>query len=61
MTPASLSEIAKATGGQLSGKDVPVTGYSTDTRSIKSGDVYFCLRGDRLNVVPQMILLPGYR
>ena len=38
MTPASLSEIAKATGGQLSGKDVPVTGYSTDTRSIKSGD-----------------------
>jgi len=49
MTPASLSEIAKATGGQLSGKDVPVTGYSTDTRSIKSGDVYFCLRGDRFD------------
>jgi len=49
MTPVALSEIVKATGGQLSGDDAAVHGYSTDTRSINAGDVYFCLRGDRFD------------
>jgi len=38
MTPVALSEIVKATGGQLSGDDAAVHGYSTDTRSINAGD-----------------------
>jgi len=45
MTPVSLSQIAGATDGTLIGADCSVTGHSTDTRTVATGDVYFCLRG----------------
>ncbi len=49
MTPVSLSQIANAADGKLLGKDCSVFGYSTDTRTVTNGDVYFCLRGDNFD------------
>ena len=49
MAAFSLSEIIKATGGILSGtadKDKRVTGISTDTRTLKEGEVFFALKGE---------------
>ena len=44
-----LSQLAQDAGGHLEGADVAIAGVSTDTRSIKPGDVYFCLRGERFD------------
>lgn len=41
--------IAAATKGHLAGSDGPVTGVSIDTRTLKSGDAYFAIRGDRFD------------
>ena len=49
MTPVTLSQIATATDGKLTGADCPVESYSTDTRTVAAGDVYFCLRGDNFD------------
>jgi len=49
VTPVSLSQLAEATGGRLTGADCVITGYSTDTRTVSAGDVYFCLRGDNFD------------
>lgn len=53
----TLEEIKRATGGKTVYKTkepvyaafVNVSGVSTDTRSIKEGDVFFALRGERFN------------
>ncbi len=53
----TLEEIKRATGGKTVYKTkepvyaafVNVSGVSTDTRTIKEGDVFFALRGDRFN------------
>lgn len=49
MTPVSLSQLAEATGGRLTGADCVIKGYSTDTRTVSPGDIYFCLRGDNFD------------
>lgn len=49
MTPVTLSQLAAATDGVLSGADCSITGFSTDTRTVVSGDVYFCLRGENFD------------
>ena len=41
------SDVASATRGQLVGPDVDVSGFSVDTRSLKSGEMFVALRGDR--------------
>ncbi|MDH5651524.1 MAG: UDP-N-acetylmuramoyl-tripeptide--D-alanyl-D-alanine ligase [Gammaproteobacteria bacterium] len=40
-----LSEAAVATGGEVMGADVLFTGAGTDTRTIKSGELFIALRG----------------
>jgi len=49
MTPVSLSELAASVDGQLTGTDCRIAGFSTDTRTLNHGDVYFCLRGDNFD------------
>lgn len=45
MIPLLLSEIAVAAEGQLVGIDVYIESISTDSRSLKSGDVFLALKG----------------
>lgn len=49
MTPVSLSQLASAVDGKLTGDDCQISGFSTDTRTVNGGDVYFCLRGDKFD------------
>jgi UDP-N-acetylmuramoyl-tripeptide--D-alanyl-D-alanine ligase len=41
----TLGEITNLVGGELIGENSEVTGISTDTRTIKKGEVFFALRG----------------
>src|SRR5437870_4869444 len=46
----SLEEISKAVGGTLDGpENVKVRGYSIDTRTINSGDLFFAIKGPRFD------------
>jgi UDP-N-acetylmuramoyl-tripeptide--D-alanyl-D-alanine ligase len=45
----SLSVFARACGGELSGADRAYTGVSTDTRTLKPGELFVALRGPRFN------------
>ena len=47
----SIETVIKATGGSLTQGDprTPVTGVSTDSRSIKPGELFFALRGERFD------------
>ena len=49
MTPVSLSQLASSADGQLIGADCLMSGFSTDTRTVTEGDVFFCLRGDKFD------------
>lgn len=42
----TAEEIAGATGGKLYGADIEVTGVSTDTRTIRSGELFVAIRGE---------------
>ena len=42
-----LSEIAKITGGRLMGKDVEVSGFSIDSRTVKKGQCFVAIKGSR--------------
>lgn len=42
----TLSQWAGVTGGQVVGNDLNVTEISTDTRTLKEGDVYVALKGE---------------
>ncbi len=44
-----LSKIAAVTGGRLVGVDLSLTGVSTDTRAIESGQLFIALRGERFD------------
>jgi UDP-N-acetylmuramoyl-tripeptide--D-alanyl-D-alanine ligase len=44
-----LAEAAAALGGRTSATDVIFTGVSTDSRSIKEGDLFVALRGERFD------------
>jgi UDP-N-acetylmuramoyl-tripeptide--D-alanyl-D-alanine ligase len=45
----TLAEFARACGGQLAGTDRAFTGVSTDTRTLKAGELFVALRGPRFN------------
>ena len=44
-----LAEAAAALGGRASGGDALFTGVSTDSRSLREGDLFVALRGDRFD------------
>lgn len=45
----TLSEAASVLDARLSGSDATFTGVSTDTRTIRKGDLFVALRGDRFD------------
>jgi UDP-N-acetylmuramoyl-tripeptide--D-alanyl-D-alanine ligase len=45
----ALSVFAQTCGGELAGKDRSYTGVSTDTRTLKPGELFVALRGPRFN------------
>ncbi len=45
----TLSQFAQVCGGELGGADRAYTGVSTDTRTIKPGELFVALRGPRFN------------
>jgi len=49
MIELKLSEIAPALGAIHRGKDVKITGITTDTRQIKAGSLYIALSGERFD------------
>lgn len=49
MIPVSLEWLTEAVDGTLTGDNIEVTGVSTDTRTIKSGDVFIALVGPNFN------------
>lgn len=44
-----LSQMAHAIGAEFYGQDQSIQGFSTDTRSLKKGDVFVALRGERFD------------
>ena len=42
-----LSEAAQALAGRVQGRDIEFAGVSTDTRTLKPGDLFVALRGER--------------
>ena len=44
-----LAEAAATLGARTSGSDVLFTGVSTDSRSIRAGDLFVALRGERFD------------
>ena len=45
----TLEEFARSCGGTLIGADRAYTGVSTDTRTLKAGELFVALRGPRFN------------
>jgi UDP-N-acetylmuramoyl-tripeptide--D-alanyl-D-alanine ligase len=45
----SLEQVARWTGGTLHGTDGLSTGYSIDSRTLHSGDLFFAVRGERFD------------
>jgi len=45
----SLADAASMTGGRASGGNPQFTGVSTDTRTLRSGDLFVALRGERFD------------
>jgi len=45
----TLAEFARACGGELAGADRGYSGVSTDTRTLKPGELFVALRGPRFN------------
>ena len=44
-----LSQVAQATQGRLIGRDVEVTGVTTDTRAVADGQLFIALSGERFD------------
>jgi UDP-N-acetylmuramoyl-tripeptide--D-alanyl-D-alanine ligase len=49
MEPRALTYIADACGATLRGKDGLATGISTDSRTIRPGDIFFAIKGERFD------------
>jgi UDP-N-acetylmuramoyl-tripeptide--D-alanyl-D-alanine ligase len=59
MEPRTLTYIVEACGGKLRGKDGVATGISTDSRTIKHGDVFFAIKGERFDGHDYVPVLSG--
>jgi UDP-N-acetylmuramoyl-tripeptide--D-alanyl-D-alanine ligase len=46
---ARVREFADLCGGRYSGADLPCSGVSTDTRTLRTGEIYLALRGPRFD------------
>jgi UDP-N-acetylmuramoyl-tripeptide--D-alanyl-D-alanine ligase len=58
MEPRTLTYITEACGGKLRGKDAVASGVSTDSRTIKPGEIFFAIKGERFDAhdyVPQLV------
>lgn len=51
MIPLTLTEVARVVGSETDGSvpAIQVTGVSTDSRTLRRGDVFFAIRGDRFD------------
>lgn len=49
MKGLKLKTIAKAIGAEYIGEDITIGGISTDTRTIKNGDLFVCIKGDNFD------------
>lgn len=50
MEPVILGDVAKAVGGVLRGEEtLPVRGISIDSRTLQPGELFFALRGERVD------------
>ncbi|MBX2837016.1 MAG: UDP-N-acetylmuramoyl-tripeptide--D-alanyl-D-alanine ligase [Gammaproteobacteria bacterium] len=49
MSPPRLSEAAAAIQASVTGEDVALSGFSIDTRTLVTGDMYIAIRGDRFD------------
>ncbi len=50
MKALSLRQLAIAAGGQLAGpEDLNVTGFATDSREVKKGDLFIAIKGERVD------------
>ncbi|HUN74460.1 MAG TPA: UDP-N-acetylmuramoyl-tripeptide--D-alanyl-D-alanine ligase [Steroidobacteraceae bacterium] len=49
MMARTLGEFARACGGRLEGADRPYTSVSTDTRTLRSGELFVALKGPRFD------------
>ena len=47
MSKYSLSDIAQFINGELHGKDLLVSNFSIDSRTIRKGDVFICIKGKK--------------
>ena len=45
----TLTEIANAVQGTLSGNDLSVSGVSIDTRTLKTGELYIAIAGEHFD------------
>jgi len=46
---AQLADVAAATGGRLAGADAGFSGVSIDSRTLRPGELFFALRGERFD------------
>jgi UDP-N-acetylmuramoyl-tripeptide--D-alanyl-D-alanine ligase len=44
-----LAEFAGRCGGALFGEDAEISGFATDSREVKAGDLFLCIRGERVD------------
>ena len=49
MIPLFLSDIANAVNGQLHGENVQINSITTDSRTLKKGDLFLALKGDNFD------------
>ena len=51
MVPTALADIARAIGAPLpsAARDIVADGLSTDSRMLRSGEVFFALKGERFD------------
>ena len=43
----SLSTFAERCGGELRGGNAPISGFATDSRDVKPGELFLCIKGER--------------
>ncbi len=49
MKPRLLSELAATCGGTLSGSDVEVTSFATDSRQVQPGSLFLAIKGEKVD------------